>query len=106
MTKTAEVKPRSPYSRSVLLAAAAFGLGFGTFVLRLADPDSLLSFSLAVLVFLLVAPALHVCGMVLAVLGIRRRLGRVRGVLCLLLHVVAIGLGIVLGGASLIDVAA
>lgn len=106
MTMAVEVKPRSAYTRSILLAAAAFGLGFGIFVLRVADPESSLSFWLAVLVFLLVAPALHICGMVLAVLGIRRRLGRVRGILSLLLHVFAIGLGIIFGAVALVDLAA
>jgi len=101
-----EASQTAYYKRSLLLAAFAFCLVFGSFIVRLSYEESSLAYGVALTVFLLIAPALHVGGMVYAVVGAARGHGRLRGTLCVLLHVFLIGLGVLFGAAALIGASA
>lgn len=98
--------PSPTYLRSAGLALVALMLGFATFIIRLSNEDSNLAFWFGVIIFLLVLPAIHVVGMILATKGIGRGFSRFRGFLCLLLHVVVVGLGVLFGAAALIGASA
>lgn len=108
MTDTAEPQkaPRPTYARSLICAAVAFLAAATAFGVKLGNDESDAAYWFAFVVFLLIAPAFHVAGMVFGVLGIARGFGRLKGFGCLILHVLLIGLGVLLGAAALIGASA
>jgi hypothetical protein len=102
-----EQKTQKPtYVSSLACAAIAFLFAATAFGVSLGAPASNMAYYFTPIAFLLLAPALHVAGMVLAVLGIVRGFGRLTGFGCLLTHVLLIGLGVMLGAAALIGASA
>lgn len=97
---------RPVYGRSVLFAVVAFLLCLLAFGISIANERSDAAYWFAASIFLLVAPALHIAGIVRAVYFIRQGYSLWRGMGALLLHVVLIGLGVLFGGIALIGASA
>lgn len=106
MTEASTAAPAPTYLRSASMALLALAVGFGTFILKLSNEDSDAAWMFGVVVFLLVLPVIHIYGMLLATRGIGRGHSRFRGFLCLMLHAIVIGLGVLFGAAALIGASA
>ena len=99
------------YIRAILLTFAAVAIGFATFVFKIAteadaSPWADTAFYVALVVFLLVTPALHVASIVNSVLGLRRGHGRLEGFAALVVNLVFVFFGFFLGAAALIGASA
>ena len=112
---TQATPPDSPepryYLRSILFTFAAVAIGFAAFVFKVsteADNSPWLdtAFIVALAVFLLITPALHVTSIVYAVLGLRRGHGRLEGFAALLVNLIFVFFGFFLGAAALIGASA
>lgn len=99
------------YLRSILFTFAAVAIGFAAFVFKIAteadaSPWADTVFYVALAVFLLVTPVMHVTSIVYAVLGLRRGHGRLEGFAALLVNLIFVFFGFFFGAAALIGASA
>jgi len=102
----ANAEKPAAFGRAFACAFAALILAFGTLILTLsfADQGGLaerVTFYLAGLVFLILAPSLHAASLFYAMQGISRGGNRLTAFICILLNVVFVAMGFLFGAAAL-----
>lgn len=96
------------YLRTVILTGVAVVLSFTALVFKMSNPEESggllapLASYLALSVFLLIAPILHIASVVSAVQGLQRGDGVMGGLASQLLNLLVLGLDFLVGAAALV----